>query len=82
MEVGIDDVGDKYSSAIFRIYSVGKDGAIALAAQSATRYHGDRPQRLFVPVTDASRLVLLVDVADYLDRSDFADWLHPCWILK
>lgn len=75
-EVAIDDAAEGAGSVTFRVFLEAEGGKWNAVAETKLVRGGDAPAPLRVPLGNARRLALVVDMADHGDTRDYADWLN------
>lgn len=79
-EIALDDAAGRQGSVIFRVFLEGSGGVWKPAFESSTLRGGDPAQSVRVPLGTASRLALVVDMADRGDQCDWANWLNARFV--
>ena len=74
-ELAVDDLAGRRGSVQFRVYLAGANGKWTRAFETDVIRGGQSPVPIFVDVTDAQAIALIVDFADYGDQLDYANWL-------
>ncbi|MBI2477669.1 MAG: NPCBM/NEW2 domain-containing protein, partial [Planctomycetia bacterium] len=78
-EVAIDDHAGQQGSVVFRVLTeVDSDAGESkwrLAFTSPIVRGGDRPLPIAIDVVNATRLALVIEMADRVDTRDYANWL-------
>jgi hypothetical protein len=79
-EVAVDDAAQGDGSVIFRVYLETDGGKWNVATETKIIRGGDVPFALRVPLGAAKRIALVVEMADYGDVRDYADWLNARFV--
>jgi hypothetical protein len=79
-EIAIDDDAERAGSVIFRVFLEVPGQTWRPAFESKTLRGGDQLQPVRVELGAARRLALVVDMADYGDQCDWADWLNARFV--
>ncbi len=79
-ELALDDHAQRQGSVVYRVLVERDDesgqSSWSLAFTSPIIRGGDTPLSIAVDVTEATRLALVVEMADRVDTRDYADWLN------
>jgi hypothetical protein len=74
-ELALDDTAGKAASVTFRLFLESPETPWQAVAEEAVR-SGDAPRTMQVPLGNATRLALVVEMGERSDLHDVANWLH------